>query len=99
MGRRNMYLTYKIEIVCAYTRNDTPISTKLRMLIPWNQKTFCKGQNSESVLSSSPGECGFCSLETKHHRRTAPRPKLFVSTRKIQDEGHNPDTCIGIESN
>jgi hypothetical protein len=37
----------------------------------------------KSVLSSSPGEGGFCSSETKHDRRTAPRPKLFVSVRRL----------------
>jgi hypothetical protein len=38
----------------------------------------------QNILSSSPGEGGSCSSETKHDRRTAPRPKLFVSTRRIQ---------------
>jgi hypothetical protein len=33
-------------------------------------------------------EGGFCCSETKHDIRTAPRPKLFVSTRRLQDRGH-----------
>jgi hypothetical protein len=53
------------------------------------RKIFQKGENSEGVLISSPGEGGFCSLETKHARRTTPTLKLFDSTR-LQDKGHNP---------
>jgi hypothetical protein len=29
-------------------------------------------------------EGGFCSSETKHDRRTAPRPRLLVSKRRLQ---------------
>jgi hypothetical protein len=36
----------------------------------------------------SPGEGGSCSSETKHNRRTAPRPKLFVSERRLQKQRH-----------
>jgi hypothetical protein len=45
---------------------------------------FRKVRTPESVLSSNPGECGSCSSETKHNRRTASRPKLFVSKRRLQ---------------
>jgi hypothetical protein len=44
----------------------------------------------ESVLNLSPGEGVTCSSEIKHDRRTASKPKLFVSTR-LQDKGHNPE--------
>jgi hypothetical protein len=58
------------------------------------RKRFLKGQNSESVLSWSPGGGGFCSSETKHDTITAARPNLFqqgdyrtkVKTPKIGSE-------------
>jgi hypothetical protein len=44
-------------------------------------------QNSEiSVLSSIPGEGVSCSSENKRDRRTAPRPKLLVSRRRLQKQ-------------
>jgi hypothetical protein len=39
----------------------------------------CLGFNSQC-------EDGFCSSETKHDRRTVPRPKLFVSKRRLQKQ-------------
>jgi hypothetical protein len=59
------------------------------------RKRFQKSQNSESVLSSSFGECGFCGWKTKHDRKRAPKPKLFVSKRKLQDKSHNPEYVLG----
>jgi hypothetical protein len=44
----------------------------------------------KSVLSSSTGEGGSYSSETKHDRRLAPRPKLFVSTRRLQRQRLQP---------
>jgi hypothetical protein len=43
-----------------------------------------KGKTGKSVLSSSPGEDGFSSSETKHDRMTQ-RKKLFVSARRLQE--------------
>jgi hypothetical protein len=59
------------------------------------KKRFQKGRNFESVLSSSPGEGGLCSSETKHDRRAAPRRKLFVSTR-LPDKGLNPENLFWV---
>jgi hypothetical protein len=45
-----------------------------------------KGQNPDkAVLSSSPGEDFSCSSEATQDNRTAPRPKLFFSWRKLQE--------------
>jgi hypothetical protein len=53
------------------------------------RKIFLKGQNSKKVvMSSSPRKGDACSSETKHNRRMAPRPKMFVSRRRLQ-RGHN----------
>jgi hypothetical protein len=41
---------------------------------------------SKSVLGSSLGKGSFCSSEIKHDRRTAPRPKLFSSARRLQEQ-------------
>jgi hypothetical protein len=49
-------------------------------------KRSFKGQNSKSVLSSSPGESGSCSSKTKADRRTTPRTKLFVSASRLQKQ-------------
>jgi hypothetical protein len=88
-------LIYKVEIVgmfvCMFaysssSRRDKPICTKLGMLIPWDQEENIGSKLRKSVLSSIPGEGGSCSSETKHDRRTAPRPVLFVSASRLQEE-------------
>jgi hypothetical protein len=61
------------------SRIDKPIFTKLGMLIPCNQEDISeRSKLLKIVLSASPGEGSFCSSETKHDKRKAPRPKLFV---------------------
>jgi hypothetical protein len=45
----------------------------------------------ETVLGSTPYEDGFYSLETKKDRRTASRPNLLDSARRLQEQGHNPE--------
>jgi hypothetical protein len=89
-------LVYKVEIVDMYvcvficmfaysSRRDKPIWTKFDMIIPWDYEENTEGSKlRKSVLSSIPGEGGPCSSETKHDRRTAPRPKLFVSKKRLQ---------------
>jgi hypothetical protein len=47
---------------------------------------LARPQHKKSALGSSPGEDGFCSSETKHDRRTVPRPKLFVSVRRLREQ-------------
>jgi hypothetical protein len=80
--------------VCIFayrSRTDTPICTKLGMPIPRDQKEILgRSKLRKSVLSSSPGEGGSCSSESKHNRRTAPRPKFFVSKRRLQKQRLQP---------
>jgi hypothetical protein len=58
-------------------------------------REYIKVKKSGSVFSSIPGEGGSCSSETKHDRRTAPRPKkFFVSKRRLQKKGHNPEKLL-----
>jgi hypothetical protein len=73
------------------SRTNTWIWTKLGMLIPWNQEEILeRSELRESVLGSEPGGCDFCTLETKHNRKTSPRPKLFVSARNYRFNGNPP---------
>jgi hypothetical protein len=63
-----------------------PICPKLGTLIRRTQEEiFRKVKTPKSVLGLRPGEDGFCSSETKHDRRTAPRPKSFVSAGTSHD--------------
>jgi hypothetical protein len=85
-------LTYKVEIVdmfvcmLAYSsRKDKLICTKLGKHFLEPGKKNIRVRTPESVMSSIPGEGGSCNSETKHDRRTAPRPKLFVSKRRSQE--------------
>jgi hypothetical protein len=67
------------------------------MLIPWDYKEIYKCQKSEKcVLSSNPIENVSCSSEAKHDRKTAPRPKLFASAMRLQEQGLQPrNTVLG----
>jgi hypothetical protein len=113
------------------SRTDSPICSKLGMLIPWDQKDILGRPNSGNVtwvrvlersvpvarkLSTIeerrkdqnclfrrgnyrnedqnpenlscirvPVKTVLCSSETKHDRRTAQKPKLFVSAGKLQE--------------
>jgi hypothetical protein len=49
------------------------------------RKRFQNGQNSGSLLSSSPSEGGFCSSETKHSRTRVVGTKLFVWAVRLQE--------------
>lgn len=40
-------------------------------------------------ISFGPGE-GVASLETKHNRKMAPRPKFLVSVKKLQEQTTQP---------
>jgi hypothetical protein len=44
----------------------------------------------DSSCVPSPNEDGFCSSEIKHDRRTAPRPEMFVSARRLQKQRPRP---------
>jgi hypothetical protein len=79
------------------SRTDIPICTKLGMLIPWDQEENTgRSKLRKSVLSSSPVEGNSCSSETKHNRKTAPRPKLFASKSRLQKQRPQPrQTFLG----
>jgi hypothetical protein len=63
----------------------------LACLFRETRKRTYEGQSSgQSDLNSTPGEGVSCSLETKPDRRTAPRPKLFVSKRRLRIKGSQP---------
>jgi hypothetical protein len=87
-------LVCKIEtvgiFVCLFAYSswrDKPICNKLGML-PWVQEeNKGRSQLRKTVLSSIFGEDCFCSSETKHDKRMAPRPNLIVSNRKEQKKG------------
>jgi hypothetical protein len=65
------------------------------MLMPWNQqKILERSKLQNSVLGSSPGEGGFCSLETKQDRRRKQRQKLLVLMRRLQEQGHTPKKTV-----
>jgi hypothetical protein len=49
----------------------------------------------ETVLRSSPGEEVLCSSETKHNKKTAPRPKL-CRREDYRNKGHNPETLSWV---
>jgi hypothetical protein len=65
--------------------------------MPWNQKDISeRSKLRESVLGSKPHEGGFCTSETKHDRRTSPRPKLLVSTNRLQEQRlQHRETVLG----
>jgi hypothetical protein len=72
---------------------------KLAFLFLETRNIIQDGQNSgKGDLSSIPGEDVSCISETKHDRRMAPRPKLFVSKRRLQKNRHNTENCAGFES-
>jgi hypothetical protein len=68
------------------SRTDTPICSKLDILIPWDQKEILgRSKVRKIVLNSSPGEGDYSSSETKQGRRTEQRTELFVSARRLQE--------------
>jgi hypothetical protein len=72
-------------------RKDIQIRPILGMFMPWNQEENLESSKlRKSVLGSSTGECGYCSSETKQHRKTASNQKLFVSKRRLQEQRPQP---------
>jgi hypothetical protein len=77
------------------SRMGKPTCNKLGTLIPWHQKEILeRSKLRKRFLGSKPGEGGFCILETKHDRRTSPRPKLFVSTWRLQEQQPQPRKTV-----
>jgi hypothetical protein len=67
-------------------RKDMPICYIASMLISSNHEEISERTKlRKSVLGSSSAEGGFRSSETKHDRRTAPRPKLFATAKRLQE--------------
>lgn len=107
-------VTYIFEIVCVFvfvylwvcvcvfaysSRTEQPIYTKLGILVASDQRRFYKGQNP-GKLSCVRVPARAESWETKNNRRTAPRSKLFASTRWLQEQIPQPwkiilDLCPG----
>jgi hypothetical protein len=57
-------------------------------------RNFRKVKIPKSVLGSKPDKGGFCILETMHDRKTSPRPKLFVSTRRLKKQRPQPRKTV-----
>jgi hypothetical protein len=65
------------------------------MLIPWDQEEILERiKLRKSVLGLKPGNGGFCILEIKNNRRMSLRPKLFVSTRRLQKQRPKPRKTV-----
>lgn len=67
-----------VRMLAYSSRTHEPISPNLHCLHLGTRTAFQNGQQFDSVLISSTGDGGFCSLETKSYRKMAPRAKLFV---------------------
>jgi hypothetical protein len=68
---------------------------KFACLFLETRKRTQKSQNSgKSVLSSILTKGSSCSSETKHNRRTATRPMLFVSKRRLQKQRPEPQKTV-----
>jgi hypothetical protein len=75
------------------SRTEITIYTKLGNASSLRLKRYFR-KVWKSVLSSSPFESGSCSSETKHDGRTAPRPKLIVSKRKLRKQIPEPRKTV-----
>jgi hypothetical protein len=56
------------------SRTDLPIFPKFGMFMPQNQENISERQQlkkKKTGLALSPGEDGFCSLETEYNRKVA----------------------------
>jgi hypothetical protein len=75
------------------------VARKLRMIQEQRQDqssffeqeiTETKAETPKTVLGLNSGEDCFCSSETKQDRRTAPRPKLLASERRLHKQRPEP---------
>jgi hypothetical protein len=91
----NIETVYVCVCMCMFAyslRRDMLICTKIDMLLPRDQKEILeRSKLRKIVLSSSSGEGGSCSSETKHDRRMAPR-RLQEKTPQTRN------ICTGFES-
>jgi hypothetical protein len=73
------------------SKTNVPVCVKLGMLIPHEQEeTLERSELQKIVPCWGSGEGGSCGLETKNDRRTMPRPKLFISLRRLQEQMPQP---------
>jgi hypothetical protein len=60
------------------------------------ERDFRKSKLQKNCFEFESGEGGSCRSGTKHDRRMVPRPKLFVSKRKLQRHRSQPrETVLG----
>jgi hypothetical protein len=88
-----VYLFIYLLFICSFISRERmkQFAPNLACLFLETRKRTWEGQTCrKSVLSLIPSEGGSCSSETKHDRRTAPRPKLFVSRRILQKQRLQP---------
>jgi hypothetical protein len=57
-------------------------------------KYFRKAKTSTNLLSLSPGVGGCCFSEARRDRRVLPRPKFFVSKKRLQQQWPQPRKSV-----
>jgi hypothetical protein len=81
------------------------VASKLSMIEQCPDQSFCFGKEITGTKATTPKICpGFesqrrcsCSLETRHERTPAPRPQLFVSEGRLQEQGpQSQETVLGL---
>jgi hypothetical protein len=79
-----------------------PVARKLSTIEESREDESCfeeeiaetKARTPKTVLRSIPGEDNFCCSEIRHDRRAAPRTKLFVSKRRLQEQRSQPRKTV-----
>jgi hypothetical protein len=69
--------------LCIAEERINQYAPNLARLRPESRKRYQEGQNSDSILSSSLAEGGFCSSETKHDVGRERGTKLLVSAARL----------------
>jgi hypothetical protein len=82
------------------TKHKRRIVPKTKLFVSVSRLQKQMPQPRKNVLSLSPGEDGFCHLETKYDR-TVPRPKLSVMAQKLQKQRLPPPqlswVCVQVK--
>jgi hypothetical protein len=79
---------------CEIKHNRTARRPKLFLLNSILPKQ--RPQLQKTMLGSIPSKGSCCSLETKHDKRTVPRPKSFVSKRRQQKQMPQPQKLCWV---
>jgi hypothetical protein len=69
---------------CSLEKHERRMAPWPKFFISKRRLTEQRPQSQKTVLGFSPDEVGFCRSETTQARRTALRPKLFVSATRLQ---------------